>query len=188
MEKKKKLKAPSEGEYFIQEYLKYNNISFETEVNLNHLKFDDANHRRADFYLKKYKVYLEFNGRWNNTKEDRIRYRKKKEVYAKNNLPCIYLYPENLGIIEFVFPKRLIEELKKHSMKKELLRFQFKRLFDDRGSLFAWLFLAILFLLWLPKWEEDKEVIIGFIGVIGYQLYRLVMGYYKFFMKNEHQF
>lgn len=180
--------TPSEGEYFIQEYLKFNNISFDTEVTLNHLKFDDANHRRADFYLKKYKVYLEFNGRWNNTKEDRVRYRKKKEVYRKNNLPCIYLYPENLGIIDFVFPKRLIEELQNHSMKRELLKFQFKRFMVDRGGLFFWLFLSLIFLLWLPKWEEDKEIIFGAIAIIGFQLYRVVVGYYKFFIKNEHQF
>jgi hypothetical protein len=117
----KKIKEPSEGELFISEYLKFKNISFETEVRLNNLKYDDNfKYRDADFFLKKYGVYIEFNGRWNNTKEDRVRYRVKKEVYRKNNLPCIYLYPENLGIIDFVFTKRLIVELQKKSMTKEL--------------------------------------------------------------------
>lgn len=153
---KKQTIAPSEGEIFIQEYLKYHNIDFESEVKLTNLKYDDLTHRRADFYLKKYKVYLEFNGRWNNTKEDRVRYRDKKEVYRKNNIPCIYLYPENLGIIEFVFPKRLIEELEKHSLKKELLKFQLKRFMDDRGGLFLWLFIAILFLIFNFDWNDDK--------------------------------
>lgn len=185
----KKKNYPSEGELFILEYLKYKKIDFEREVKLTHLNYDDNySYRVADFYLKKYKVYIEFNGRWNNVKEDRERYRAKKEVYEKNKLPCIYIYPENLGIIEFVFPKRLIEVLEKHSMKKELLRFQLKRFIDDRGGLFLWLFLALLFLAFNFDWKEERESTFLFIGVAVYQVYRLIFGYYKYFIINEHKF
>lgn len=185
----KKKKTPSEGELFILEYLKFMKIDFEREVKLTHLKYDDhCTYRIADFYLKKYKVYLEFNGRWNNNKEDRIRYRTKKEVYKKNKLPCIYIYPENLGIIEFVFPKRLIEVFKYHSLKKELLKFQFKRFIDDRGGLFLWLFICILILSTELNWEEDNGTIIFLTAIVIYQVYRLFKGVYKFFIKNDHAF
>ena len=180
-----KEKEPSEGELFILEYLKYNNIDFKREVKLENLKHDDNfTHRRVDFLLTKYNVYLEFNGLWNNTKADRERYRQKKEVYYKNNIPCIYLYPENLGIIEFVFPKRLIEILKMHNKKRELFRYQFKRLIDDRGNLFIWMFLAILFLSGDFTWEKDRDFILFMSGVLLYQVYRLIRGYYMFFVKN----
>lgn len=185
----KKKNGPSEGELFILEYLTYSKIDFEREVKLTHLKYDkDCTYRVADFYLKKYNVYLEFNGRWNNLKEDRERYRAKKEVYEKNKLPCIYIYPENLGIIEFVFPKRLIEVLIKHSMKKELLKFQFKRFIDDRGTLFLWLFIAILFLSFNFDWKEERAVTLAFIGIAVYQIYKMIDGYYKYFIKNKLNF
>jgi len=125
---------------------------------------------------------------WNNTKEDRVRYRKKKEVYRKNNIPCIYLYPENLGIIDFVFPKRLIEEMKKKSMTKELKLFQLKRFIDDRGSLFAWLILSIILLCGDFNWQENSTTIMACIAVSVYQVYRFIKGIYKFFIKNSPEF
>jgi hypothetical protein len=186
---KKKVRDPSEGELFISEYLKFTGVTFEREVRLNDLKYDDSyKYRDADFFLKKYGVYIEFNGRWNNSKEDRVRYRVKKEVYRKNNVPCIYLYPENLGIIDFVFTKRLIEELKKKSMTKQLRLFQLKRFIDNRGSLFLWLFLSLLVLNGDFTWQENSSTIIAAISVSAFQLYRLIAGIYKFFIKNSAQF
>lgn len=182
-------KLPSEGEIFIGEYLKFKNISFEREVRLHNLKCDENfKYRDVDFYLKKYKVYIEFNGRWNNTKEDRVRYRAKKEVYSKNNLPCIYLYPENLGIIDFVFTKRLIEVLLKNNMTKQLRIFQFKRFIEDRGSLFILMFISALVYSGSFTWQENYTTLLVCIGVFVYQVYRLVMGIYKFFIKNEAKF
>tara|TARA_R110002126_G_scaffold39767_1_gene117572 strand:+ start:35409 stop:35993 length:585 start_codon:yes stop_codon:yes gene_type:complete len=188
-EKTKNIKDPSEGELFISEYLKFKNISFKREVRLNNLKYDaDFKYRDADFFLKNYGVYIEFNGRWNNTKEDRVRYRNKKEVYSKNNIPCIYLYPENLGIIDFVFTKRLIVELKKKSMIKELRLFQLKRLMNDRGNLFFFMFLSIFIYNGDFSWEENSVTLYACIGVFIYQIYRLIQGIYKFFIKNASQF
>mgnify|MGYP003625343019 CR=1 FL=1 len=184
----KNKKQPTEGELFILEYLKYNKIDFKREVKLTHLKNDNLSCRIADFYLPKYKVHIEFNGMWNNSKEDRIRYREKKKIYENNYIPCVYLYPENLGVIEFVFPKRLIEQLTFHSMKKELLKFQLKRFIDDRGSLFLWLFIAVLFLAFNFDWQEDKAVTLIFLGMAGFQVYRLIVGYYNFFIINKHKF
>jgi hypothetical protein len=183
------IKEPSEGELFISEYLKSKNISFEREVRLNNLNFDENfKYRDADFFLKKYGVYIEFNGRWNNSKEDRVRYRVKKEVYRKNNLPCIYLYPENLGIIGFVFTKRLIVELQKKSMTKELRFFQLKRFIDDRGGLFILIFISILVYNGDFNWEEDSTVLYACISVFVFQIYRLIKGIYNFFIKNVAHF
>ena len=185
----KNIKEPSEGELFISEYLKAMDISFKREVRLNNLKFDDNfKYRDADFFLKKYGVYIEFNGRWNNSKEDRVRYRAKKEVYRKNNLPCIYLYPENLGIIDFVFTKRLIVELKNKSLIKQLRLFQLKRFWDDRGGLFLWIGLSLMVYAGDFNWEENSTTLYACIGIIFRQIYRLIDGVYKFFVKNVTQF
>jgi hypothetical protein len=183
------IKEPSEGELFISEYLKAKNISFEREVRLNNLKFDENfKYRDADFFLKKYGIYIEFNGRWNNSKEDRVRYRVKKEVYRKNNLPCIYLYPENLGIIDFVFTKRLIVELKNKSLIKQLRLFQLKRFIADRGFVFIWIFLSLIFYNGDDNWKENSTELSIYIVFFVYQIYRLIEGVYIFFIKNVIQF
>jgi hypothetical protein len=50
-----KIREPLEGELFISECLMFKNISFEREVRLNNLRFDENfKYRDVDFYLKKY--------------------------------------------------------------------------------------------------------------------------------------
>ena len=113
---------PSEGEEFLGDFLFSIGIEFEEQKRIENLKNDSKLYRTADFYLPKYKVYVEFFGLWNNMGNDD--YKQKKEVYRKNNIPCIYLYPENLGIIEYIFDKRLQIVLEKHDLKKELLAYK----------------------------------------------------------------
>ncbi len=166
---------PSEGELFIADYLYYERIKFKQEVPIVNLRNDSKSHRRADFYLPKYKTYVEFYGRWNNTKEDRERYREKKKVFSDNKIPCVYLYPENLGIIEFSFPLRLEAEMKKYGLKKELFRYRFKRLFQEiRDNVLGLIFFS--FLLFYPtwNWEEDQILIYIFSALVVYQLFVIV--------------
>jgi hypothetical protein len=133
-QKQSKLNPPSEGELYIMDYLDDMGIKYIREVELNNLREDTAKFRRADFYLPKYNVYLEFQGRWNNSKEDRERYSKKKVVFYKNNIPCIYIYPENLGILEFSFIKRMVFLLKEHNMTNQLRRFRWLMFIEEEGG------------------------------------------------------
>ena len=108
-----KKSSSSEGEELIEEFLGEKIIEFKREVDILNLNYDDAYYRKADFYLPRYKVYIEFFGKYN-TEKGRIKYQKKKEVYEKNRIPCIYIYPDNLGALEFIFKIRLRKELKKY--------------------------------------------------------------------------
>jgi hypothetical protein len=172
----------SEGEIFIAEYFESENIKFKEQVSISNLKFDSKTFRKPDFYLPRYKVYVEFFGMWNNSKEERERYREKKGIYYKNHIPCVYLYPENLGIIDFTFPMRLRKELRRHSMGKELFIFQLKMLLNDRGSLFFWLILSTI-VLFFGQYDlnNDRGIIICVVGIILYQIWRLIIGYRLFF-------
>jgi hypothetical protein len=96
-------KSPSEGEQFIIDFLKWNRIKFKREVKINSLKGDTKSFR------------------------DRIRYKEKSMVYRQNRIPCIFIYPENLGIITYVFDKRMIDVLKQFDLK-----WQFSSL-DSKG-------------------------------------------------------
>lgn len=114
---------PSEGEIFLREFLTEEVIKYKTEVKLPPLKNDTKSYRVADFYLPKYKVYIEFFGRWNRSEEDRNKYKEKMKAYEHNGIPCMFIYPENLGIIHYTFRYRLRQILSKHKLNKELFRF-----------------------------------------------------------------
>jgi hypothetical protein len=112
----------SEGEKFIEEFLIDNFIRYESQKRII-LSGDSKSFRVADFYLPKYGIYIEFFGKWNTSEDEKARYREKKSIYFKNAVPCIYLYPENLGIIEHVFHYRIRQTLRQHGMKRELRKY-----------------------------------------------------------------
>lgn len=121
----------SEGEEIIRDFLEDEGFTFKREVELNGLFNDSKSFRRADFYLPKYGVYIEFLGGWNNNKEERERYREKMRVYGHNGVPCLYLFPENLGTLEHSFRRRTSEVLQRHGMRRELFRFNLKCWWGD---------------------------------------------------------
>ena len=107
---------------------------------------------------------------------------KAKDVYFQNKIPCVYIYPENLGILKYVFQKRMIKKLKIFKLNKELFSFRLKLLINDRGNLFGVLILTLPILIFGDfNWKDDSGIYLILGGVILYQLYRLIQGYFKFF-------
>lgn len=155
----------SEGEEFISDFLEFENISFESEVKIYNLEGDTKSHRRVDFYLPKYRVYIEFLGQWN-IDSHKERYREKKSVFKKNSIPCIYLYPENLGIIEYIFHKRLITELISYKLKKELLRYRIIELWKENSENFLYLLLGVIMLVYNYPWFQEQKQLWSIIGLV----------------------
>jgi hypothetical protein len=174
---------PSEGERYIAQFLKNEKIKFEQEVPIVNLRNDSKSHRRADFYLTDYKVYIEFFGRWNNTKEDRITYRDKKGAYFKNNIPCVYIYPENLGILEFSLFSRLEKLLIDHNLKKELFKFRLNRFTKHYGGNVFW-FILITLLVVFDDFDNEVVLFYIFLAVFSYQTYKLVSGILEIFFPS----
>jgi hypothetical protein len=177
----------TEGEAYISEFFKEIGIKAKAQAKLENLKGDNKAYRLADFHIPRYNLYLEFLGQWNVSDDAKARYREKKQIYTKNNIPCIYIYPENLGIIEHAFNYRAKDELKKFKMTKELFLFRKDRFMKDRGDLFFWLLLStlVLFLMEYKTHPENNALIVGvLISIIVYQLWRLLRGYMKYF-KND---
>ena len=112
-----KRNSRSDGEELIEEYFDAESIHYNPEEKIENLKGDNIPYRKVDFYLKQYGVFVEFLGRWN-IESNRKKYNEKKNIYKNNNIPCVYLYPDNLGILSFIFKRRLKKVLKEH--KKNL--------------------------------------------------------------------
>lgn len=181
---------PSEGEIFLREFLADEGLKVETEVRLPPLQNDSKSYRIADFYLPRYKVYIEFLGRWNRCEEDRNKYKEKIKVYEQNKIPCMFIYPENLGIIHYTFRYRLRQILTKHNLSKELFRFNLYSLLYDRLGSFFWLLIASG-ILGVTVFGQKGEYFWHSIFVLSliaiFQLYKIYTGYVKYF-KNGYSY
>ncbi len=178
---------PSEGEIFLREFLADEGIKVDTEVRLPPLKDDSKSYRIADFYLPRYKVYIEFLGRWNRSEEDKNKYKEKIKIYEHNRIPCMFIYPENLGIIHYTFRYRLRQILRKHNMDKELLRFNLFSLLYDRIGTILWLVIVLCMLVVIVLGQKGEYywhsiVLLTLIAI--FQLYRIYSGYVKYFKKG----
>src|SRR3989344_7404477 len=134
----------SEGEELIEEYLSEEGIIFIPEKKIENLKVDTFPYRKADFYLPNYKTYIEFFGLWN-IESNKKKYLEKKKVYEMNNIPCIYLYPDNLGMLNFIFKRRLRDLFKKHNMKWQLFKINWD-LFQEKHLIGVLVFSFLVFL------------------------------------------
>src|SRR5680860_1239121 len=90
----------TEGERFLAEYLNDLRLRYVPQQVIPNLKNDDKAYRIADFYLKDYGLYVEFHGGWNNSKDERQRYKEKNNVYRKNrecNLNSVFCHSPSGG-------------------------------------------------------------------------------------------
>jgi len=120
-------KALSEGEGFLEEFFLDEQIRYVAQKEIPKLQGDYSAYRIADFYLPRLKLYVEFLGLWNAGKDYRAKYIEKMKVYELNKIPCIYIYPENLGAIKYIFNYRVKAVLEKHQMGRQLFRFNLFR-------------------------------------------------------------
>lgn len=187
-----KTNQPSEGEQFLREFFDSVGIKYEAEKKIDGLKNDTKQYRNADFYLPRYKVYVEFFGLWNNNGNGNDKYRHKKEVYKLNNIPCVYLYPENLGIIEYAFDKRLQAVLEQHSMKKELKKYRLFKLWEANELSNRTGIIALCIILQLMIWPIgsfypiDWKIMAVLVVVVLYQVYHLYNLYKDIFERNKY--
>jgi len=106
--------SESDGERAVKAALKHLDIEYEQEKRIHGLTGDTHPWRDADFYLPEYDIYIEFFGGWEardpeKKATERRRYRHKRIVYEKNNIRCIYLYPNQLHYCSHVIEKTLAE-------------------------------------------------------------------------------
>ncbi|MFT4308214.1 MAG: hypothetical protein ACMXYM_02485 [Candidatus Woesearchaeota archaeon] len=122
---KKSTIEASEGEDFIAEFLDEKGYDFKQEYMLEGLKNDTKrNHRRADFFLPRYGACIEFLGKWDDPKE-REEYKTKMSVFFQNRVPCVYIWPDNLGTLDWTLRRRIRESLLKFNKRWSLFIFEF---------------------------------------------------------------
>ncbi len=182
--------SQSEGEEYLYDFFEEVGIEFQSETEITALKGDCKQYRKADFFLPGFKIYVEFFGM--RSMAAREEYGFKREVYKLNKIPCIYIYPENLGIIKYIFDKRIQVELFRNGMFKELQRYRFFKLknsgeFQIRvaGVLFC-LFLLISKGALKDHNNISEYIMLSVVLLAGiYQLFKLLKLYHRIFRKNK---
>ncbi|MFA7380908.1 MAG: hypothetical protein WC150_10615 [Bacteroidia bacterium] len=179
--------AESEGEEYIADYLRQVNIKFIQQCRITNLTGDTYQFRVADFYLPDYKVYIEFEGLYNNP-EHKKNYQEKSKIYATNNIPCVYIFPENLGFIYFAFDKRIQKEMKKYNLTKELRRYHFKKLimYHSERVIFI-VFFALLALFYTDVNSLNQQTGIRLVGILGivFQASKIITAYFDIFKLDK---
>jgi hypothetical protein len=165
----------SEGEDYIAEYFDEIGIEYRRQHVIEKLTDRYAGFRVSDFYLPKYKVMVEFAGRWNRSERERIRYRRKKEVYDENGVPCLWLYPDNLGVLHYMFHKRLESLLGHHRLEKGLLIYRLKQFWASDSANF----MGVAIGLWIlfdaaTPWSENRGTALIGMAMSLYNLYVIV--------------
>lgn len=182
---KKQNAKVSEGEKFLAQFFDIIGIRYHEQVEIKNLIGDTKGYRIADFYLPQYNVYLEFNGHY---RDHREQYDEKIQVYRRNKIPCIYIYPENLGIISYVFDQRLQQELINHNYHHELKLYRFKK-FKVEGIeriLFCSLALFVMiFELLTNYFPQQHEGVLGFSGIIAVYQFYLIHNLWKAIYKEN---
>ena len=178
----------SEGENFIADYFRDEDIKIIKQKQIPFLDGDSKEFRQADFYLPKYKLYLEFLGYWSVSKESRNEYIQKMKIYSANNIACVYIYPDNLGIFEHIFNSRAKKTLKDNNLKWELFQFRKYLFLKNKGDIFFWLGISLLIMIFTDYQKiseaSTRNSIVFFSGIIIYQGIRLVAGIIKYFFND----
>lgn len=185
--------APTSEEMFIRNYLEEQGIKYKAEHKLNNLYGDEKSYRKVDFYLPKFKVYVEYFGMYNSTKAVRNEYDRKAKVYIKNSIPTIFLYPHELGFLDYVFHTKMLKLLRTEKFKNKYIMFKYKLsryLANGKGyllflSLFS-LYLALVFLFNNPGITEEANTWLfgGFLGAWGGLFYNFCQNLFGYFFKD----
>lgn len=176
--------ANTEGEKLIKEFFREFGIKYEYQVPVRNLSHDNKAHRIADFYLPKFDAYVEFFGLWNAGNEFRENYKQKKLVYKQNQVPCVFLYPENLGYLHFAIDHRLLETLKENHKEEALKKYKWWKLWNaSKGNFVGIVLFTFLFFYFLATKESGK---LFMVLLVLYNIYRVISLWYFIYVKNSY--
>lgn len=185
--------APTSEEMFIRNYLEVQGITYKAEYKLENLYGDEKSFRKVDFYLPKFKIYVEYFGMYNSTKTVRNEYDKKAKVYIKNSIPTIFLYPHELGFLDYAFHTKMLKLLRKEKFKDNHIMFRYKLsryLTDGKGYLFLLflfsLYLALVFMFKNIGITEEANTWLfgGFVGASAMMFHRFLINFIGYFFKD----
>ncbi len=186
-EKENTKNKESEGEIYLTHLFKKWGIKYEKQKKIEQLKGDTKSYRVADFYLPKFNLYIEFNGHY---RDHREQYDEKIKVYKQNKIPCVFLYPENLGFIQFAFDQRIQKVLTEYNMFKQLKAYRLLKLKEeglDKLIKFIFLCTALVMNIYLSNsLVKNLEITIFLILACTYHVYGFYLIWKSIYKDNSY--
>lgn len=183
----------SNEELYILHYLDKMGFHYIQEYHVSKLVGDDKSHRRVDFYLDRLGIYVEYFGMYNTTKKIRDNYDEKVKIYIKNGLPTIFLYPHELGFLDYAFHTKMLHLLRMEKFKSSstLFNYKFTRyLALGKGYLFFsflfWVYMLFVFFSKESGFNEGMEALMFILSFVisGYYLLRFSLNVHDYFIKD----
>jgi hypothetical protein len=159
---------PTSGEQYLEEYFRENSIKYEPQKKIVGLQNDTKSYRIVDFYLPRLNVYVEYYGMYFSGDKYKEEYDIKSKTYIRNSLPTLIIYPNELGVFDFVFHTKLLKviKLEKFRQSKILIRYKLNRYFKyGNPQLFLtsmfWFFLFYIFIKAKMEYVGISEILLG---------------------------
>ena len=153
-------------------------IRFDPQHRIQVKRGSGKGYRIIDFYLPEFDVYLEYNGQWDVNEWHRNRYRQKRNELLDNGLTLVEIYPNQLGIIEYSFPVKMIQTLSEGHRANGFLRaFKWKLMksHDQFPAASDWVLLGLInaaLFIDLESWVFTLPITALVLGVKSYRLSR----------------
>ena len=180
--------APSSEEKYIAAFLKSIGIKFIPEFQTPRLSNDVKEFRRSDFYLPRLNIHVEYFGMYNSSKEKRQEYDLKAEIYIKNNLPSVFLYPHELGFLDYAFHSKTIKvlKLKKFYSRRRLFTYRLNRFMNKIGpSTLLLIFICFFYFFGYLIWKDFfLRLAVGALLAGMYGLFSLAVEIRQYFYKD----
>lgn len=194
MPKKLDNNGPTSEELFIQNYFKEVGIKFQEEYKIDGLYGDDKQYRVVDFYLPRFNIYVEYFGMYNSTKLKRAEYQKKVDIYIKNHIPTVFIYPHELGFLDYAFHTKFLRVLRLKKFENKWRTFKYKAVrYWAYGSSYLFflsilsLYLSLVFGIKETGLTEDVNTWIFalFFAVFWVALGHFLIDLFKYFIRDK---
>ena len=111
--------------------------------------------------------------------------REKIKVFKQNHIPCIFLYPENLGYIDFVFDHRMLEALKENHKEDVLTRYKkWKFLAGTKDNFFGIILCVVFWLLMYAIKAEGKALLWA---LLAYNFFKIASIWHQIYVKGVYR-
>jgi hypothetical protein len=185
---------PTSGEQYLEDYFIKNDIKYVSQKKIEGLQHDSKKYRVVDFYLPRLNVYVEYYGMYFSGDKYKDEYDIKSKTYINNDLPSLIIYPNELGVLDFVFHTKLLKvmDLEKFNQSKSKIRYKFNRYFKHGNPQYLltsmfWFFLFYIFIKAKTEFVGISEAILAITSmVLGvYYLVNSVLNIFYYICNND---
>lgn len=187
---------PSREELFVGNYFDSMGIKYTEQFKTPKLEGDSKKFRKIDFKLTNLKVFVEYCGLYNASSANKEEYDKKFWIFVKNDMPSVFLYPHELGFLDYAFHTKILKVMRHAKFKKQfkykIFKYKLRRyLAIGKGYYFLIsLFFGFLYGFFLANSlgvKEEASTFLSYVFLVIFSFYfvQFFINIHKFFFQDN---